>query len=57
MFPKLRVSKNVEDKTGRGVHDFPSKLFWFTVLKLSLREPFDAVLQKISGSEKFLTKR
>ena len=57
MFPKLRVSKNFEDKTGRGVHVFSSKLFCLTVPKLSLREPFDAVLQKISGSEKFLTKR
>ena len=57
MFPKLRVSKNFEDKTGRGVHVFPSKMFYLTVPKLSLREPFDAVLQKISGSEKFLTKR
>ena len=40
-------------RPGRGLHDFPSKLFCLTVPKLSLREPFCAAFQKISGSEEF----
>ena len=45
MFPKLRVSEMLRIRPGRGVLDFPSKLFCLTVPKLSLREPFCAVLQ------------
>ena len=33
-------------------HDFPSKMFGFTVPKNFVEEPFCAVFQKISGSEK-----
>ena len=51
-FRKSLVSKNVRDKRGGGYHDFPSKLFCLTVLKHFVEEPFCAVFQKISGSEK-----
>ena len=37
---------------GGGNHDFPSKLFCLTVPKHFVEEPFYAVFQKISGSEK-----
>ena len=33
-------------------HDFPTKIFCLTVPKHFLEEPFYAVFQKISGSEK-----
>ena len=33
-------------------HDFPSKTFCLTVPKNFVGEPFSAVFQKISGSEK-----
>ena len=33
-------------------HDFPSKIFGLTVPKHFVEEPFYAVFQKISGSEK-----
>ena len=35
-----------------GCHDFPSKLFCLTVPKHFVEEPFCAVFQKISGSQK-----
>ena len=37
---------------GREYHDFPSKIFCLTVPKNFVGEPFCAVFQKISGSEK-----
>ena len=37
---------------GREYHDFPSKIFCLTVPKNFADEPFCAVFQKISGSEK-----
>ena len=52
MYLLFRVSKNVRHKRGGGNHDFPSKLFRLTVPKHFVEEPFCAVFQKISGSEK-----
>ena len=52
MFHKFRLSKNDRKERRLGVHDFPSKLFCFTVSKLSVKEPFCAVFKKLSGSGK-----
>ena len=38
-------------------HDFPSKIFVLTVPKHFVEEPFCAVFQKISGSEKWIRAR
>ena len=41
------------DKRGWGEYqEFPSKSFRLTVLKTLVAEPFNAVFQEISGSEK-----
>ena len=37
--------------------DFPSKIFCLRVPKKFIGEPFCAVFQKTSGSEKFMDKR
>ena len=57
MFQKFRVSKNVVDKRGLGVPDFPSKLICLTVPKHFVREAFYAAFQKYSGNEKILPKK
>ena len=49
-FRKFLVWKNYESE--EGYHVFPSKIFCLTVPKNLVGEPFCAVLQKISGSEK-----
>ena len=52
-FRKFPVAKKFMDKTGGGEYqDFPSKIFCLTVPKHFVEEPFYAVFQKISGSEK-----
>ena len=51
-FRKFLVAKNVRDKRGGGYHDFLSKLFCLTVPKNFVGEPFCALFQKISDSEK-----
>ena len=46
------------DKRGGGKYqDFPSKVFCLTVPKNFVGEPFCAVFQEISGSEKVMDKR
>ena len=50
---KVLVAKNFMEKKGEGEYrKFPSKNFCLTVPKLFVEEPFCAVFQKISGSEK-----
>ena len=45
------------DKREGGVSRIPLKIFCLTVRKNALGEPFCAVFQKISGSQKFIDKR
>ena len=54
MFQKFFGSKKVYGQEGgKGDYpNFPSKLFCFTVPKNFVREPFCAVLQRVSGGEK-----
>ena len=52
-FRKFPVAKKFMDKRGWKYQDFPSKIFCLTVPKSFVGEPFCAVFQKISGSEKF----
>ena len=56
-FRKLRLSKSVRVKRGGWNHDFSSKLFCLRAPKLFVDEPFCAVFQKNSGSEKFTDKK
>ena len=49
---KLTVAKNSMDNRGGGSQDFPSEKFCFTMPNFFVGEPFCAVFQKISGSEK-----
>ena len=51
MFHSFRVSKKFNDKRGE-YQAFPSKFFCLTVPKNLVGEPFCAVFQKHSGSEK-----
>ena len=51
-FTKVLALKNFMDKMGREYHDFLSKFLCLTVPKKFVGEPFCAVFQKISGSEK-----
>ena len=52
-FRKCPVAKKFMDKRGGGEYqDFPSNIFCLTVPKNFIGEPFCAVFQKISGSEK-----
>ena len=56
-FTKILVSKKIMDRrgeAGREQHSFLSKYFCLTVPKHFVAEPFYAVFQKISGSEKFI---
>ena len=57
MFRRFRVSKNVVDKRGLGVLDFPSKLICLTVPKRFVKEAFYTAFQKYSGNEKFTPKK
>ena len=50
-FRNFPLRKNVMDKRGE-YQGFPSKFFCLTVPKNSVGEPFCAVFQKNSGSEK-----
>ena len=50
-FRKIPVAKKFLDKGGCD-KDFQSKIFCLTVPKHFVVEPFCAVIQKISGSEK-----
>ena len=50
------VAKSSMDKK-RGYQDFPSKNFCLTVPNSFVEEPFCAVFQEISGSEKIMDKR
>ena len=49
---KVPVAKNSMDKRGGGPQGFPSETFCFTMPNFFVGEPFCAVFQKISGSEK-----
>ena len=51
-FRKLPVAKKFMDKKGAEYQDFPSKFICVTVPKNFVEEPFCAVFQKTSGSEK-----
>ena len=51
-FRKFLVAKKFMDKRVGEVSRFPSKIFFLTVPKYILEEPFCAEFQKISGSEK-----
>ena len=51
-FTKFPVSKNYRDKRG-GVTFLRQKRFCLTVPKKFVREPFCAVFQKVSNSQKF----
>ena len=50
-FRKIPVAKKFMDKGG-GYQEFQSKFFYLTVLKNFAEEPFCAVFQRISGSQK-----
>ena len=50
-FRKLPVVKKIMHKKG-GYHDFPSKVFCLKMPKTFADEPFCAVFQKVSGSQK-----
>ena len=50
-FRNSPAAKKIMDKSG-GYHDFPSKLFCLTLLNSFAGEPFSAVFQQTSGSEK-----
>ena len=53
-----RGRKSLWIREGGGEYqDLPSKIFCLTVPKNSVGEPFCAIFQKISGSEKVLDKR
>ena len=52
-FRNIHLPKTVRDKRGVGYYDFLSKLFCLIIPKNFVGEPFRAVFQKISGSEKF----
>ena len=53
MFQKIPVAKKIIDKRGEGEYqDFPSKFFCLRLPKNFVEEPFCAVFQKFSGSEK-----
>ena len=51
-FRKNLVAKKFMDKREGEVSRFPSKIFFLTVPKHIIEEPFCAVFQKISGSDK-----
>ena len=51
-FRKILVAKKFMDKREGEVSRFPSKIFFFTVPKHIIEEPFCAEFQEISGSEK-----
>ena len=51
-FRNIHLPKTVRDKRGVGYHDFLSKLFCLIIPKNFVGEPFRAVFQIISGSEK-----
>ena len=51
-FRKILVAKKFMDKRVGEVSRFPSKVFCLTVPKHIIEEPFCAVFQKNSGSEK-----
>ena len=51
-FRKLPVAKKFMDKKDGGVSRFSVNFFCLTVPKNFVGEPFCAVFQKISGSEK-----
>ena len=50
-FTRLLLAKKIMDKGG-GYPDFPSGNFCLTMQKIFAGEPFCAVLEKNSGSEK-----
>ena len=50
-FRKFPVAKKFMDRRG-GIEKFPSKIFCLRVPNSFVGEPFFAVFQKISGSEK-----
>ena len=50
-FRKIPAAKKSMDKRG-GCQDFPSKTFCLTLPNSFAGEPFFAVFQKVSGSEK-----
>ena len=51
-FRKFLVAKKFTDKREGEVSRFPSKIFFLTVPKHIIEEPFCAEFQKIFGSEK-----
>ena len=51
-FRNFLVSNDFMDKRGGEYHDFPSEVFFSTMSKSFVAEPFRAVLQKFSGSDK-----
>ena len=51
-FRKILVAKKFMDKREVEVSRFPSKIFFLTVPKHIIEEPFCAEFKKISGSEK-----
>ena len=51
-FRKFPVAKKFMDKRGGKYQNFPSKFFCLIMPKNSVGEPFSAVFQKNSGSEK-----
>ena len=51
-FRKFLVAKKFTDKREGEVSRFPSKIFFLTVPKHIIEEPFCAEFQKIYGSEK-----
>ena len=52
-FRKFLVAKKFLDKREGRYQDFPSKIFCLKMPKHFVEEPFCAVFQKISVSEKF----
>ena len=50
---KFLVAKKFMDKMDGEVSRFPSKLFCLTVSKNIVAEPFCALFQEVSGSQKF----
>ena len=51
-FRRLLLAKKIMDKRGGGYPDFPSENFCLTMQKIFAGEPFCAVLEENSGSEK-----
>ena len=49
---KFPVAKNSMNRRGGGSQDFPSEKFCFTMPNFFVGEPFCAVFQKNSGSQK-----